>query len=732
MSLLKLQATCPKGLGSLLLPELEQLGASQLREGVAGVSFEGTLATAYRACLYSRLANRVLLVVADFAVANAEDLYQGVGNIPWADQLSPSNTLAIDFSGRGPDIRNTQFGAQRCKDAIVDQFRSRGLSRPNVDTKNPDLRINVRLYKGRVTVAIDLAGESLHRRGYRTDPGKAPLKENLAAAILIRSGWPEAAKAGLPLIDPMCGSGTLLIEAAMMAKQVAPGLGRKRWGFLGWAGHNPEQWRAIESDARTQVVEALPGLEIRGYDGDIRAIRRTEAIIQALELGDMVRVKPKALNLLTRPSHRAMPEGLLVCNPPWGERLGEEQSLTFLYRELGACLHREFQGWRAGILTSNPELGRAIGLRSHKQYGFNNGAVDIQLLLFEMTESNRLSHGLTPAVAKRTDDQEASANREPPLLSPGATMLCNRLEKNSRRLASWIATSGVTCYRLYDADMPEYAVAIDVYEGRVHVSEYAPPKSVSDAAAEKRFGEVLAAARHFFNLADSEEIAAKRRQRQRGKSQYEKMSSRGERLTVREGNARLLVNLFDYLDTGLFLDHRPLRQRLAEEARGKHFLNLFCYTGAATIQVALGGAATSTSVDLSNTYLRWLRDNLALNGLSDRQHRTERADCLTWLKSCQRQFDLIMLDPPSFSNSKATETSFDVERDQGELLAAAMSVLAPDGVMYFSTNRRSFRLADSIERDYRVENISKVTIPPDFQRNAQIHQCWRITHCAKP
>jgi len=242
---------------------------------------------------------------------------------------------------------------------------------------------------------------------------------------------------------------------------------------------------------------------------------------------------------------------------------------------------------------------------------------------------------------------------------------------------------------------------------------------------------VLAAVRHFFNFTDSEEVAAKRRQRQRGKSQYEKMGSRGVRLTVHEGNARLLVNLFDYLDTGLFLDHRPLRQRLAEEARGKHFLNLFCYTGAATIQAALGGAATSTSVDLSNTYLRWLRENLALNGLSDRQHRTERADCLTWLKGCQRQFDLIMLDPPSFSNSKATEASFDVERDQGELLATAMSVLAPDGVMYFSTNRRGFKLAESIERDYRVENISKVTIPPDFQRNAQIHQCWRITHCAK-
>ena len=726
MSVLKLLATCPKGVGSLLVPELEALGATQVREGVAGVSFEGNLATAYRACLYSRLANRILLVVSEFAAANAEDLYQGVAHIPWSDHLASGSTLSIDFSGRAPDIRNTQFGAQRCKDAIVDQFRARGLSRPSVDTKTPQVRINVRLYRGKVTVSIDLAGESLHRRGYRTDPGKAPLKENLAAAVLLRASWPDAMTRGLPLIDPMCGSGTLLIEAAMMAQSVAPGLGRKRWGFLGWGGHNADQWRAIESDAKDSITSAPDGLEIRGYDGDIRAVRRAEAIIQELELGQLVRVRAKALNELTRPTHRAMPEGLLVCNPPWGERLGEESSLRYLYRELGESLHREFQGWRAAIVTSNMSLGKAVGLRSHKQYALNNGALDIQVLLFELSEGNRLRHELDHA--EQGASQVSVQNQPPPALSNGAEMLANRLMKNQRRLAPWLKKTGVSCYRLYDADMPEYAAAIDVYEGRVHVAEYAPPKSIDAAAAEKRFAEVLDAVRHVFDLEESVPVAAKRRQRQRGKEQYEKLSNRGELITVREGRARLLVNLFDYLDTGLFLDHRPLRLRLAEEAEGKHFLNLFCYTGAATIQAALGGATTSTSVDLSNTYLRWLTDNLALNGLSDRQHRVERADCLEWLKSCSRQFDLIMLDPPSFSNSKSMETSFDVERDQEVLLNAAMSVLAPDGVLYFSTNRRGFRLSPDVEQRYDVGNISRDSIPMDFERNRDIHQCWRITH----
>jgi len=726
MSGLKLLATCPKGVGSLLVPELEAQGATHVREGVAGVSFEGSLATAYRACLHSRLANRILLVVSEFAAANAEDLYQGVAHIPWSGHLASGSTLSIDFSGRAPDIRNTQFGAQRCKDAIVDQFRARGLSRPSVDTKTPQVRINVRLYRGKVTVSIDLAGESLHRRGYRTDPGKAPLKENLAAAVLLRASWPEAMARGLPLIDPMCGSGTLLIEAAMMAQSVAPGLGRKRWGFLGWGGHNAEQWRAIETDAKDSITGAPDGLEIRGYDGDIRAVRRAEAIIQELQLGQLVRVRAKAINELTRPTHRAMPEGLLVCNPPWGERLGEESSLRYLYRELGGSLHREFQGWRAAIVTSNMSLGKAVGLRSHKQYALNNGALDIQVLLFELNEGNRLRHELDHAEQRAS--QVSVPNQLPRALSNGAQMLANRLMKNQRRLAPWLKKTGVSCYRLYDADMPEYAAAIDVYEGRVHVAEYAPPKSIDAAAAEKRFAEVLDAVRHVFDLEETVPVAAKRRQRQRGKEQYEKLSNRGELITVREGRARLLVNLFDYLDTGLFLDHRPLRFRLAEEAKGKHFLNLFCYTGAATIHAALGGATTSTSVDLSNTYLRWLTDNLALNGLSDRQHRVERADCLEWLKSCSRQFDLIMLDPPSFSNSKSMETSFDVERDQEVLLHAAMSVLAPDGPLYFSTNRRGFRLSSDIEQCYEVRNISRDTIPMDFERNRDIHQCWRITH----
>lgn len=722
-------ATSPKGLGSLLVPEISDLGGLDVRETVAGVTFNGGLGVGYRACLHSRLANRVILQLSEFAASRADDLYDGIANLPWCDHLAPSSTLAIDFSGRSEDIRNTQFGAQRCKDAIVDVFRSRGLSRPSVDTRAPDLRIHVRLHRGRVSVGIDLSGTSLHQRGYRTEPGKAPLKENLAAAVLIRSGWPALLEAGQPLIDPMCGSGTFLIEAAMMATARPAGLDRKRWGFEGWLGHSPTQWQTIEADGRSRVRSAPDGVELRGYDGDIRAVRRAEVSIAALGLDDLIRVRPKALNTLTRPTHRSMPEGLIVCNPPWGERLGQLSTMRLLYRELGQVIHREFQGWQAGILTAHNALGRAVGLRSHRQYAFNNGSIDIQLLLFDLSPNNRLASNPADEMSQTPSLAEAEVPPEP--LSEGATMLANRLVKNKRRLKSWLKSSNTSCYRLYDADMPEYAVAIDVYEGHPHIAEYAPPKTIDEKAAENRFQEALSAVRAVLQWPEDKPIAAKRRQRQRGTDQYNKLDQKGERITVREGPARLLVNLNDYLDTGLFLDHRPLRLTLGEEAAGKHFLNLFCYTGAATIHAALGGAATSTSVDLSNTYLKWLTDNLALNGLSERQHRVLRADCMTWLEACDRKFDLILLDPPSFSNSKATDGTLDIIRDQIRLVDAAMSVLSPGGTLYFSNNHRRFELAEDLQQRYWAKDITRQTIPEDFNRRKDIHHCWRFQHRSK-
>ncbi|EED36069.1 methylase [Luminiphilus syltensis NOR5-1B] len=726
-------ATCPKGLGGLLAQELESLGAVECRETPAGVAFSGSMALGYRVCLWSRIANRLLLILSQFAAESADDLYEGITRLAWQDHLAPEKTLAVDFSGRSDDIRNTQFGAQRCKDAVVDAIRARRGARPNVDLQSPDLRLNVRLHRGHVSVGIDLSGTSLHRRGYRLDGGKAPLKENLAAAVLMRCSWPELAAQGWPLIDPMCGSGTLLLEAALMAMNCAPGMHRERFGFHGWAQHSEAQWQAIVSDARDQQRPLVEGCELRGYDGDIRAVDRAQENARRLGFEDSVRIRCKPLNELVRPTHRVMPSGLIVCNPPWGERMGGADSLPFLYRQLGETLHREFQGWNAGILTSELALGRAVGLRSHKQYKLNNGAVDVQLLLFRLDAENRLSDppaAVADPSGKGGDPWKKSHAPSPPeTLSDGAIMFANRIKKNRRRLKSWLRTTGTTCYRIYDADIPEYAVAVDVYNDRLHVAEYAPPKDIDEAVAAARFNEAVAVLPTALSLPPDTEIACKRRQRQSGRDQYQRLAQRGERFVVDEGRVKLLVNLHDYLDTGLFLDHRPLRERIGKEARGGHFLNLFCYTGVATLHAALGGAITTTSVDLSNTYLRWFEDNLALNGLSERQHRAIRSDAREFLETSQQRFDLILLDPPSFSNSKSTDESFEVQRDHARLVAMTMKLLRPQGTLYFSNNRRRFKLDEHLETEFSVSDITSQTIPEDFIRRSNIHHCFRIRHC---
>lgn len=723
-------AACPKGIESLLQDELRELGAEALRETVAGVYFRGPLALGYRACLWSRLANRILMPVMVLETDEADPLYTALRGIDWAQWFSVDCSISIDFSGRSDSIRNTHFGAQRCKDAVVDWFSAELGRRPSVARRDPDIRLNVRVARGRTHVALDFSGGSLHRRGYRLHAGEAPLKENLAAAILQRSGWPAIAAAGGALIDPMCGSATLLLEGAMMALDLAPALNRQRFGFQRWAGHHPEQWQAILADARGRAERGLAGgltgetPEVRGYDADPQVVRMAQQNIAALGLEKIVRVSARSLHEFKKPTHKPLEYGLLICNPPYGERLGEKRALTYLYRELGQAMAAECPGWQAAIFTSDPQLGRATGLRSHRQYSLWNGALPATLLLFDLT--NNEWRDPQSAVPRGGPVEGVSAPESSGSLSSGATMFANRIRKNKRRLKSWLKREGINCYRLYDADMPEYAVAVDIYGDYVQVAEYRAPDSIPADTAAARLDEVRAALPVVLETSP-ERIVFKRRQRQRGLQQYEKQADRGEFISVTEGPAKLLVNLHDYLDTGLFLDHRALRRRIAQQAAGKDFLNLFCYTGAATVQAALGGARSTVSVDLSNTYLGWLRKNLAHNGLGEASNLIYRQDCLQWLSDQPAAcYDLVLLDPPSFSNSKAVAGSFDVQRDHLDLVRAAMRLLRRDGTLYFSCNRRGFKLDPALRSEFQSEDITADTFDRDFIRSPKIHSCWRL------
>ncbi|MGB3609772.1 MAG: bifunctional 23S rRNA (guanine(2069)-N(7))-methyltransferase RlmK/23S rRNA (guanine(2445)-N(2))-methyltransferase RlmL [Cellvibrio sp.] len=744
-------ATCPKGIENLLLNELAALGATELRETVAGVYFSATLETAYRVCLWSRLANKILLPMASFSVSSQEELYQGVRELPWQEHLNPRGSLLVDFTGTNDAIRNTQFGAVKVKDAIVDCLRDFSGERPSVAKRDPDLRVNARLAKDKLVISIDLSGESLHRRGYRVKQGNAPLKENLAAGILLRAGWPAVAAEGGALLDPMCGSGTLLIEAALMAADIAPGLGRASFGFERWLNHRNDIWLSLREEAFARraagLARKLP--EIRGYDADLKVIRAAEENIVSAELDHWLRVNRKELAEFKKPTHAPMDYGLIICNPPYGERLGEIESLKLLYAHLGERLRNEFQGWRAAIFTGNPALGKQMGLRAEKKYKLFNGTIASEVLVFAIDREAFVQSRVEQDGRFSKDDHERQAAEEKvrvedkaaqaASLTNGAQMLANRLQKNLKQFDKWARKNNINCYRLYDADMPEYAAAIDIYRGipqdgrteqtYVHVQEYAAPKSVSEERAAQRFAEIEMAVPFALEV-PIKNISYKQRRRNKGSTQYEKLSDRptGDLLTVVEGQSRLHINLWQYLDTGLFLDHRPVRDRIAQMVKDKRFLNLFCYTATASVRAAMAGARFTVSVDMSNTYLNWARKNFALNGLSESRNRLEQADCLKWLEENTQQFDVILLDPPSFSNSKRMEGVLDVQADHVPMIHHAMRALAEGGTLFFSNNLRSFKLDYEALSSYTIEDISAQTIDQDFQRNARIHQCWLIRH----
>ncbi|MDQ5909255.1 MAG: rRNA (guanine2069-N7)-methyltransferase / rRNA (guanine2445-N2)-methyltransferase [Pseudomonadota bacterium] len=710
-------ATAPAGIEPLLTAELAVLGAQHLKPARGGIRFRGTLEVAYRACLWSRTASRVLLPLAEFPMADADALYAGVHQLPWEEHLAPEGTLSVEFNGTGSGIDHSHFGALRVKDAIVDRFRAQCGQRPDVNRQQPDVRIHVQLHNGQATVSLDLSGDSLHRRGYREATVSAPLKETLAAALLLKSGWPEIAAAGGPLIDPLCGSGTLAIESAWIAGDRAPSLSRQHWGFSGWLGHVPALWKRLLKEAQERWSAGQSRIPlILASDHDPKAVRATLINAGRAGVADRLRVERRDLAKVEPPPG---PPGLFIANPPYGERLGEQDELAVLYPQIGDQLKTHFAGWRAAIFTGNPDLGKRMGLRAEKAHTFYNGPLECRLLRFRVEPEffvRSPHHSSSPVVEESPSGGEELA---------GAEDFINRLRKNLRHLGRWATREGVHCYRLYDADLPEYAVAIDRYEQWLHVQEYAPPATIDPAKARLRLAQVMAALPEVLEL-PRENIFLKVRQRQRGVNQYQKQAYQGRFHEVREGSARFLVNFTDYLDTGLFLDHRITRQRLGELAKGRRFLNLFGYTGAATVYAALGGAVSTTTVDLSATYLDWARRNLELNGLQGPWRRFIQADCRKWLAEAQERYDLIFLDPPTFSNSQRMDGDFDVQRDHGDLLQDALRLLAPNGILIFSTNSRRFRLDREALAAWRIEDWSRPTLPLDFTRHPKIHQCYQL------
>lgn len=746
----ELFAVCPKGVEQLLADEIRQLGGEVIKENHLGVRWLGDLELAYRFCLWTRLATRLLLPLKECQVDNVDQMYDVAYDIPWSELFSVDNSIRIDFHGKSEFVNNTQFGAQKIKDAICDRFRREVGARPDV-AKDADVKIEVQLRRGRISISLNFAGDSLHKRGYRLVPGKAPLKENLAAALLIRAGWPERAAKGENLLDPMCGSGTLLIEGLLMAADVAPGLNRRIQGFETFKMHDRDLWQKIVEDARLRRTEGLAKLESQffGYDSSPDQIEATLSNFSRAGTGDEVldanvQIQPKPFQQLWLRDKAIKKGGLIICNPPYGERLSELPQLAPLYQDLNDTTRKVIPLWGMAMITGNVDLARSVRRPLHKKYSLFNGAIPCTFFVFD-------------ACDERSKQEPSTAIKGP------IEAFANRLKKNLKPLRKWAKREDINCYRIYDADLPEYSVAIDMYNDCLHVQEYVAPKSINPEKAERRLLDILAVLPEVTGIA-VDNIVLKRRERQSGKKQYQRRSdfqqeAEARRMEVIEGNAKLWVNLQDYLDTGLFLDHRPTRLKIASMAKGQRFLNLFCYTATASVHAAVAGAKTTTSVDLSKTYLAWAEDNFRLNGMlqdslpgkqgkvamhksspwgkvEDDKHKFIEADCREWLKSIQDQteeqkYDLIFMDPPTFSNSKKMEGILDIQRDHVELISLAMARLTKHGLLIFSTNLRKFEIDESALKKFTINNVSSKSVPNDFSRRANIHHCFEIKHAKK-
>ena len=779
MADLPLFASVPRGLESLLAGELRGLGAAHVKQVRAGVSFAGPLEMAYRACLWSRLAGRILLPLTTGPGGDGDELYATARGVVWSDHLGPDDTLAVDFSGTNQRIRDTQYGAVRVKDAIVDQLREQsGGARPSVDPRAPDVRVNVHLAGGRVTISLDLSGQSLHRRGYRADKVQveAPLKENLAAGVLQYAAWPKVAAAGGSLLDPLCGSGTLPIEAALMAADVAPGLlraedevagpvgrsGKKApaFGFLRWRGHDARAWQALVAEARerraaglARMAAARPGVSIRGSDRDAHAVKIANDFARraglhglvAFDVADLAEAAPAA-------GH-----GLIAANAPYGERIdaGEAEAV---YRQLGERLRGPFAGWDAVLLAGDRRQLGAVGVTVKRDAQLRNGPLDCVLAYFEAgaapagAAAPRTARAAVRSAAPRPAAPAATAFEPAPdapvqvesapqapesrgpaahgMLGGGAEYLANRLRKNQRRLAKRLQREGITCYRLYDADLPEYNLVVDVYGDWVHVQEYAAPPEIDPGKAKRRLDDALAVVGAVLEV-PARQIVLKQRRRQRGAAQYERRGDKNLRLPVEEDDLRYFVDLNTYLDTGFFIDQRMTRRLVRRLAGGRRFLNLFAYTGTMTVNALAGGSPSSTTVDLSSTYLEWAERNLTANGFTvggSSPHQLVGADCLRWVAEDEGQYDLVWLDPPSFSNSKRMgRATFDVQRDHADLIRLiARRLLAPGGILLFANNLRNFRLEHSELHGLEVKDLSRATLAFDCERGANRHHVFQV------
>lgn len=842
-------ASCPEGFETALADELRGMGLRQVRPLKGRVAFAGSPADAERACLWSRLASRIFVVLGRFACTDAEDLYEATRSIAWERILRTGATIAVTARGTNDELRNSHFAALRVKDALCDRMLEVEGRRPNVDTDDPDARISLTLRGNRASIQLDLSGDPLFKRlpreATRTHAAHV-LRPDYAALACAQGNWQEICSAALTntkdamrdedtaasadgsapangnvpadvsalagstverptptlpvLIDACCAGGGVVLEAASILADRAPGLERRNWGFQSWSEHDAATWRELlnEADRRAELAKGRVA-RIVATDPSGDAVACARRILKAAGLADRV--------IFAQPDLDKISRKLMMPACCGGEPRGfvfldtTETAISKMSRVLdlatslhaGACgadpVRAMLSTMPTVALTRDDLLIRTLGEPARSLRVMPNNE-EAEFFIFSAA-NDAISAGEGNVAAEDSmpaeDAVESSVAPSPAttlidlgdgkscaVLIPESEQFARRLRKVAKLRRKWAQREGVTCYRVYDADLPDYSAAIDLYEGSATtpgrwlvIAEYAAPREVDPALAEARLLDILTLAPRILQV-DPDNVFAKARIRSRGGSQYGKQAGgsnpgkdgkprgtrggsasnrpsqgagsgtpsdiRTRRLPlIEEGGLTFAVNFNDYLDTGIFLDHRITRGLVREHARGKRFfLNLFAYTGTATCYAADAGVEETVTVDLSNTYLDWAERNMEQNGFVGPDHHYVRADVMSWIRDMRQtrnRWDLIFCDPPTFSNSsKMGRRTWDVQRDHVELLVGLSRLLSREGEAIFSCNLRTFRpdIEELARAGVVLTDITDETIPEDFARNKKIHHCYLV------
>lgn len=764
---LEFYASCPEGFESALDAELRNMGLRKTRRLKGRVTFTGTVADGYRACLWSRLASRVFVVLGRFDCWDANALYDGAYDMPWESILVRGASIAVTARGSNKELRNSHYAALCVKDAICDRLADEAGARANVDTEHPDARIALSIRGERASIHLDLSSEPLFKRlpreATRSGAKAHVLRPDYAALMLAQTGWTQAvaaldsddaSPAAPALVDLSCAGGGLELEAISQLIDRAPGLLRQQWGFTGWQRHDEDAWNALiaEADQRAEAAKNRRAV-IVATDADPASVGYAARVLRSAGVArHAALVAPRAEDILAVLQDEGADVVSLLADTtevPFTQTAG---ILSLITKVRAACGCPQLVA-----LTRDDFLSRSLNLEPGTSIMVKPNNEEAHIMVFSSTESLDEKGASEKLAQPITHTVDLGDGKQVAVLVPESNQFAARLKKVARLRRKWAKRAGVTCYRVYDADLPDYAAAIDLYQGSdatpgrwLVIAEYAAPKTVDPSLARARLLDILTIAPLVLDV-DPAHVYAKARTRSRGGSQYAdagrnamSRSGRGPQDTVgedpqrklpriEEGGLTFLVNFDDYLDTGIFLDHRVTRDLVRERARGKkRFLNLFAYTGTATCYAADGGVEETVTVDLSNTYLDWADRNMRLNGFTGRNHEFVRADVRRWIseqRETRNRWDLIFCDPPTFSNSsKMGNRTFDVQRDHTELIIGLSRLLTRQGEAIFSCNLRTFKpdIEGLARAGVVLTDITAQTIPEDFARNPRIHKCYLV------